>query len=82
MATDPRPLISDDLLHQVEETAREQNRQPEEVVSEAVRKYLDEQSWVRFVERNEIKAKAMGITEEDIPRLVDEMRRENETRGR
>jgi metal-responsive CopG/Arc/MetJ family transcriptional regulator len=82
MATEPTPLISADLLHQVEETAREQNRQPEEVVSEAVRKYLEEQSWVRFVERNESRARAMGITEDDIPRLVDEVRRENAARGK
>jgi len=26
MATEPRPLLSDDLLHQVEETAHAQNR--------------------------------------------------------
>ena len=82
MATEPRPLISDDLLHQVEEMAREQNRQPEEVVSEALRKYLDDQKWERLVTTGERRAKEKGLTEDDVPRLIEEVRRENRTRER
>jgi predicted transcriptional regulator len=51
MAIEPRPRLSAGLLHEVEETARAQNRNPEEIVGEAVRKYLDEQSWIKFVAR-------------------------------
>ena len=79
--TDAR-LLSDDLLRQLEETARAQNRTPSEVLEEAVREYLDKQSWVEFVERNERRARDMGISESDVPRLVSEVRRENEKRGR
>ncbi len=82
MATEPRQLMSDDLLHQVEETARVQNRQPEEIVSEAVRKYLDDQKWEQLVTTGEKRAKARGLTEADVPRLIEEVRRENRTRGR
>jgi len=82
MATEPTPLLGDDLLHQVEETAREQNRKPEEFVSEAVRKYLDEQSWMKFVERNEGRARARGIREEDVDRLISEVRSEKRQSGR
>ena len=82
MATEPRPLLSADLLQQVEETARDQNRNPEEVVSEAVRKYLDEQGWIKFVERNEAHARARGIAEEDVDRLICEVRSENRQSGR
>jgi len=70
-------LLSDDLLRQIEDTARAQNRKPAEVLEEAVKQYLDKQSWVDFVERNERRARALGITEEDVPRLVDEVRRES-----
>jgi hypothetical protein len=77
MATQPRQLIDDDLFHQVEKTARAQNREPAEVVSEAVRKYLDEESWVKFVEQNEVRARAKGIIEEDVDRLIAEVRSEN-----
>ena len=71
-------MISDDLLHQVEEAARAQNRKPEEVVGEALRKYLDEQSWVHFVEQNEARSRANGTSEEDVDRLISEVRRENQ----
>jgi metal-responsive CopG/Arc/MetJ family transcriptional regulator len=78
MATEPRPLISEDLLHQVEETARAQNRQPEEVVTEAVRKYLDEQRWMRALGYGRQRATAVGITtEEGIDKAIADWRREN-----
>ncbi len=73
-------LLPDELLHQVEETARAQNRKPSEVVTEAVRNYLERQSWVRFVERNERRANATGITESDVGRLISEYRAENQHR--
>jgi hypothetical protein len=82
MVTDPKPLISDDLLHLGQETARAQNREPAEVIEEAVGRYLASRRLARFAERGEARARASGIREEDVPRLVDEVRRENEARGR
>jgi predicted transcriptional regulator len=82
MAADRKPLISDELLRLVQETARAQDREPSDVVGEALRKYLDEQSWLKFVERNEQRAKAMGLTENDVERLVTEYRAENHKHGR
>ena len=79
--TDSR-LLSDDLLHEVEKTARANNRRPAEVVADAVRKYLKEQSWVEFVERNEREAREKGITEDDVDRLISDVRRENAQNGR
>jgi metal-responsive CopG/Arc/MetJ family transcriptional regulator len=80
--TDDSPLLTDELLHRVEETARAQNRRPAEVVADAVRKYLEDLSWAQFVERNERRAHANGIGEEDVDRLIAEVRRENAERGR
>jgi hypothetical protein len=77
-----KALLTDELLQKVEETARAQNREPEEVVTEAVGKYLEEQSWVKYVERNEARARANGIGEEDVDRLISEVRRENAQNGR
>jgi hypothetical protein len=51
------------------------------LVSEAVRKYLEAQSWLRFVKNNERHAREMGIGEEDADRLIAEVRRENAERG-
>jgi predicted transcriptional regulator len=72
--TDTKGLLSDELLHHVEEIARAQNRQPAEVVAEAVTKYLEEQSWGEYVERNELRARAKGIGEDDVDRLISEVR--------
>jgi predicted transcriptional regulator len=79
--TEAKQLLSDELLHQIEESARAQNRKPSEVLEEAVRKYLDEESWQTLVGKAEERNRANGLAEEDVPRLVSEMRRENE-RGR
>lgn len=80
--TDSKRLLSDELLHEVEQAARAQNRKPSEVLEEAVRKYLDAQSWEQFVEKNERRAREKGISEEDVDRLISEVRHENEARGR
>ncbi len=56
--TDNNPLLTAELLHKVQETAHAQNRQPAEVVADAVRKYLEDLSWMQFVERNKKRARA------------------------
>jgi len=78
--TDGKALLTDELLLLVEETARAQNRKPEEVVSEAVQTYLDEQSFVQFVRKNEKRARANGTGEQDVERLIAEYRQENRER--
>jgi hypothetical protein len=60
----------------VEEAARS-NREPSDLVCDAVRRYLDDQSWVQFVERNEARARKAGISEGDVDRLISEARREH-----
>lgn len=37
---------------------------------------------MEFVSRNEQRAREMGLTEEDVPRLVEEYRREKRERSR
>ncbi len=43
---------------------------------------IDEQSWIKFVEQNEADARAKGITEDDVDRLISEVRAENRQHGR
>jgi predicted transcriptional regulator len=80
--TGSKALLSDELKHRIEDFAREQNRDPAEVMEEAVNRYLASQRLARFSEKMERQARSQGISEEDVPRLVQEVRRENETRGR
>jgi hypothetical protein len=75
-------LISDALKQRVEDLAREQNRQLVEVVEEALGRYLADQRLEKLGARLEKRAIANGIREEDVPRLVEEVRRENKALGR
>jgi hypothetical protein len=45
-----------------------------------VREHLDRQTWAQFVERNERWARTKGIGEDDVERLISEVRRENAER--
>jgi predicted transcriptional regulator len=80
--TGVKTLLSDELQEQIERVARDQNRQPVEVLEDAVCKYLDDQKWQSLVARGEQRAKDKGLTEADVPRLIEEVRRENRTRER
>ena len=73
-------LLSDELLQQIKEAARAQGRKPAAVLEDAVKAYLDEQSWQALVGKAEARNRMKGITEENVPELVAELRRENEAR--
>ena len=79
---DATPLIPDELIQKVEDLAREQNPEPAGVVEEAVGRYLASRRLERFAETAERRALTRGIREEDVPRLVEEVGRENEVCGR
>src|SRR5712691_2555395 len=68
--TDEKQLLSDELLQQIEDCAREQNRKPSEVLEEAVRRYMALCRLERLAERGEERARARGIREGDVPGLV------------
>jgi hypothetical protein len=75
-----KAFLPDELLRQAEETACAQNRQPAEVLGYAAREYLNSQTWAQFVERNERRARTEGIGEDDVERLISEVRCENAER--
>ena len=74
--------LSDELQQQIETIAREQKREPAEVLEEAVRRYVGVQRLEKLAQKGGERARKLGIREEDVPRLVDEVRRENKERGR
>ena len=82
MAQTITPPLPEDLQLKIDEIAREQHREPAEVLEEAVRRYVGIQALERLSPKLEKRAREKGIREEDIPGLVKETRRENETRGR
>ena len=79
---DTKTQLSDELQQSIEEIARDQNRAPGEVLEEAVLRYASVLRLERLAEKGEVQACELGIREEDVPRLIKEVRRENRERGR
>jgi metal-responsive CopG/Arc/MetJ family transcriptional regulator len=71
-----KPLLSDELLREVHEAADAEQRGVNEVLADAVRLYLDDRKWRNLVESGSRRAQALGLTEDDVPRLVAEARRD------
>ncbi len=75
--TFPEPLLAE-----LEGVAQAQRRTADEIAAEAVTKYLKAQKWTQIVDRNNERERELGIAEDDIPRLIAEVRHENRERGR
>jgi predicted transcriptional regulator len=69
--------LAEELQQQIAQFAREQNREPGEVLEDAVRRYIAVRKLERLAEKGEARARALDIQEENVPRLVEEVRREN-----
>jgi predicted transcriptional regulator len=80
--TTPKTMLSDESQQQIEQLAREQQREPGEVLEEAVRRYAAGCRLERFADKMGQRAREKGIREEDVPRLVEEVRHENAVRSR
>jgi predicted transcriptional regulator len=68
--------ITDERLRAVDEFARIESRTRDDVVDEAIDKYLKRKSWDRLCTTIGEKMAARGITEEDINEAVREVRAE------
>jgi predicted transcriptional regulator len=63
-----------DLQAQVNLLAKEQNRQPAELLEEAVRRYLKEERLERLTTEADRRNTGNGLFEGDVPRAVKEYR--------
>jgi hypothetical protein len=60
---------------------RAQQKEPAELLEEAVKQYLENRSWMKLMGYGRQRAKALGInTEENIDRLIAESRSEQRAR--
>lgn len=67
--------LSPNLLKKAEKAAKEEQRTRSELLREALRKYLEDREWNKIYRYGERKARALRLEEEDVERLVDEMRK-------
>ncbi|MGD0773712.1 MAG: hypothetical protein ABSC05_12900 [Candidatus Solibacter sp.] len=80
MASEKNVALPEDLLTAVSDAARAEGKTTDELIEAVTRRYLSRERLDRFVRRNEQRARELGITEGDVPRLIHEHRREK--RGR
>ncbi|MGA2075222.1 MAG: hypothetical protein ABSH52_17165 [Terriglobia bacterium] len=70
--------LPDGLQTEIEKVARAQERTVNEVLAEAVDRYIREEQWQSLKSYGRQKARERGIKEGDMLRLVAESRREHE----
>jgi predicted transcriptional regulator len=73
--------LSGELARELEDAARAQQKEPAELLEEAVKQYLEGRSWMKLMGYGQERARALGIkTEDDIDRLIAKSRSEELTR--
>jgi metal-responsive CopG/Arc/MetJ family transcriptional regulator len=68
--------LPEPLLAEIQNAARAEHRSVDEVLTDAVRRYVEERSWKRLLDYGADRAKALGVKESDVDRLIAESRAE------
>ncbi len=68
--------IPPSLLAEIQAAAEEEKRPAEEILREAIERYLENRRWQRILAYGQQRARELGLTEADVPRLIAESRRE------
>jgi len=68
--------LSDDLLREIDRYAREEHRTRSELFREAARQYMESRRWRRLRELGSKTAGELGLSEDDIERIVQDYRSE------
>ena len=69
--------LPDGLQTEIEKVARAQERTVNEVLAEAVDRYIREKQWQSLKSYGRQKARERGLKPGDVPRLIAESRREH-----
>lgn len=68
------------LLAEIRATADEEHRSAEDVLKDLIERGLEERRWQRLLAYGGERAKRLGLTDADVPRLIAESRQENRQR--
>ena len=74
--------VSESLMAELQRAADVEQRSPEEVVEDAVERYLQLSRRKRLYAYGEGQAERVRIEEQDVPALVKEIRRDTSARSR
>jgi hypothetical protein len=72
--------VSDELLAELQSKAGVEGKTVDELAAEALRKGLAEQSWQDLLTYGCERGRASGYTEEEVPGIIKEWRREQRSR--
>ena len=68
--------IPEPLLAEIQNAAQAEHRSVDEVLADAVKRYVEERSWMKLLDYGAERAKALGVKESDVDRLIAESRAE------
>ena len=68
--------LPEPLLAEIQSAAQAEYRGVDEVLTDAVKRYVEERSWTRLLDYGAERAKTLGIKESDVDRLIAESRAE------
>ncbi len=68
--------LPEPLLAEIQLAAQAEQRSVDDVLTDAVMRYIEERSWKKLLNYGAERAKALGIEESDVDRLIAESRAE------
>ena len=77
MATSQQPKLSDEHLAELEKLARAQERSIDDVLADAVGRYIKDKQWEALKRYGRAKSQELGLSESDVPRLIAESRQDH-----
>jgi metal-responsive CopG/Arc/MetJ family transcriptional regulator len=77
MATGNTISLPDELLAGIRSAADAERRSVDDVVADAVQRYLEDRSWTKLFEYGAARANALGLRESDVDQLIAESRIEH-----
>lgn len=69
--------LPESLLKEIQSAAQAERRSVDEVLTDAVRRYVEERSWTKILDYGAERARTLGIKESDVDRLIAESRVRN-----
>ena len=68
--------LPEPLLAEIQSAAQAEHRTVNEVLTDAVRRYVEDRSWTKLLDYGAERAKTLGFKESDVDRLIAESRAE------
>jgi metal-responsive CopG/Arc/MetJ family transcriptional regulator len=68
--------LPEPLLAEIRSAAQAEHRSVDEVLIDAVKRYVEDRSWTKLLDYGAERAKTLGVKESDVDRLIAESRAE------